>query len=84
MVSDTIPLEYEEGGSPTRQLNGIVLLSLQNVQQRIDESGLSFGLNMRGKTPERQSSRIRPRQEIPATHIFQIQLRLLTIARIRV
>jgi len=34
--------------TPTGQLNGIVLLTLQNVQQRIDKSGLSFGLYMGG------------------------------------
>jgi hypothetical protein len=31
--------------TPTGQLNSIVLLALQNIQQRIDKSGLSFGLD---------------------------------------
>lgn len=85
MVSVTVPRRWTRNSrQPTRQLDSIVLLCLQNVQQRIDESGLRFGLNMRGRTPESQSSRIRPHQENPATYIFQIQLRLLTITRIRV
>lgn len=70
---------------PTRQLDGVVLFGLQDVQQRIDESGLRLGLKMRGRTPDGESSRIRkPRRDIPATYIFQVQLRLLASTRVRV
>lgn len=67
----------------TRELNGVVLLALKNIQQRIDKTGLRFGLENGGGHPPAISLTV-PRSFNNVTHIFEIQLRLLANTRIRI